>query len=240
MRRVFAALVGMLLVSPAFAQDADRPMVGPQDNWVYRHTLENKAGWHQTRTEMTVVRAGSSGILIASKDVGAPSAPTEMLVGTDWSRLRNVNGKEVVVARPFSFPLAMGKSWDVDYTELNPNRQHSSERFASKYLVVGFEDVTVPAGTFRAIKIEADGHWTAEIAPAASAVSATRLDQQGATAVVQTTKTSAQSATGRIYKAYWYVPEVKRYVKAVEEYFAANGVRNERYTDELEAYKVAN
>ena len=32
--------------------------------------------------------------------------------------------------------------------------------------------------------------------------------------------------------------EVKRYVKAVEEYFGANGVRNERYTLELDSFQV--
>jgi hypothetical protein len=35
------------------------------------------------------------------------------------------------------------------------------------------------------------------------------------------------------------VPKVKRWVKSVEEYYGANGVRNERYTSELETYKVA-
>jgi hypothetical protein len=43
--------------------------------------------------------------------------------------------------------------------------------------------------------------------------------------------------TGRTYKAFWYVPEIGRWVKSVEEYYGSNGVRNERYTAELESYK---
>ena len=44
-------------------------------------------------------------------------------------------------------------------------------------------------------------------------------------------------ATGRTYKAFWYVPEVGRWVKSVEEYYSSNGVRNERYTTEVESFK---
>jgi hypothetical protein len=35
------------------------------------------------------------------------------------------------------------------------------------------------------------------------------------------------------------VPEVKRWVKSVEEYYGSGGVRNERYTGELESFKLA-
>jgi hypothetical protein len=44
--------------------------------------------------------------------------------------------------------------------------------------------------------------------------------------------------SGRTYKAFWYVPEVRRWVKSVEEYYGSGGVRNERYTAELESFKL--
>ena len=56
---------------------------------------------------------------------------------------------------------------------------------------------------------------------------------------MQSRKVTPQSATGRLYKAFWYVPEINRFVKSVEEYYSAGGVRNERYTDELDSYKIA-
>ena len=46
-------------------------------------------------------------------------------------------------------------------------------------------------------------------------------------------------ASGRTYMAIWYVPEVKRWVKSMEEYYTPGGVRNERYVSELERFEVA-
>jgi hypothetical protein len=57
---------------------------------------------------------------------------------------------------------------------------------------------------------------------------------------MQSGKTLPTTVSGRTYKAFWYVPDVKRWVKSDEEYYNANNVRTERYADELEAYKVGN
>jgi len=70
-------------------------------------------------------------------------------------------------------------------------------------------------------------------------VQGAQVMQGGATMVTQMQKTTAEPATGRTYKAFWYVPEVKRWVKSVEEYYGSNGVRNERYTGELQSYKLS-
>ena len=51
--------------------------------------------------------------------------------------------------------------------------------------------------------------------------------------------TTDRTVAGRTYKAFWYVPEVRRWVKSVEEYYGSGGVRNERYTDELESFQLA-
>ncbi len=109
-----------------------------------------------------------------------------------------------------------------------------------KYRVVGWEDIEVPAGKFKALKIEADGSWTGEIAPKTAATIATQAGEQGVSAVTQTVKVTAETVTGRLYRAIWYAPEVKREVKSVEENYDTNGVRSARFTNELESYKVAN
>ena len=166
--------------------------------------------------------------------------PSEQLAGPDWSRRRSVNGAETVVNEPLSFPLSIGKSWQIEYTEAHPNRVHSSEHFRTPYKVIGWEDVTVPAGTFHALKIEAEGQWSAIMAPAVTNVSGARVDAQGATTVMQSSRAGGATFSGRTYKAFWYVPSVKRWVKSVEEYYDTNERRTERYTDELESYKVAN
>ena len=54
-----------------------------------------------------------------------------------------------------------------------------------------------------------------------------------------TRRASPVVATGRLYKAFWYVPEIGRWVKSDEEYYGSNGVRTQRFTSELESFKHA-
>ena len=49
------------------------------------------------------------------------------------------------------FPLSVGKKWDLDYTAVIAGR---STPIKSKAEVTKLEDVTTPAGSFRAFKIE--------------------------------------------------------------------------------------
>ncbi len=220
-------------------EPAAAPKLQPNDTWTYQDTVEKRVGgWHQTHVETTLVRAGPKIIVVTSKQVGSTMPPLERMAGADWSRSRSVNGLQTIVNPPLSFPLADGKSWTVDYMEADPNRLHSSEHIKVTYTVAGAEDVTVPAGTFRAIKIEADGEWTAAMAAAQSNLSGTRTDATGATMVTQTNRVKPATFSGRLYKAFWYVPSVKKWAKSVEEYFDANGARNERVLEELESYKV--
>ena len=223
------------------APDVVQPVLKPQDHWTYRTTVERRPDvWRQTHTDSAVLRNSGSDVLIRTQEVGSPNPPREQLMGSDWSRFRSVDGRETVVNRPFAFPLKPGKTWDLQYTDDRPgNTAHKSEKYDTHYRVVGWEDIEVPAGTFHALKVEADGTWIAEVAPKVSAVVATQASAQGTTATAQTLKVTAETVTGRIYKAFWYVPEVKRPVKSVEEYFDTNGARNERFTDELESYQPA-
>ncbi|MGH8337302.1 MAG: hypothetical protein ACRETL_10900, partial [Gammaproteobacteria bacterium] len=219
---------------------AVRPVLKANDTWTFRATIENKSGWHQTREEQTVVRSSDVGILLSTREAGSNATPRELLVGPDWTRVRSVNGKQTVVARPLVFPMATGLTWRHEFTELSPNREHTKETWQTVYKVVGPAEVTVPAGTFKAFLIEGDGTWNAELSPALASSAGSRVDAQGSTVVLQTTKIGSQVASGRVYKAYWYVQAVKKYVKSVEEFYGSNGTRNERFTWELESYKVAN
>ncbi len=80
---------------------------------------------------------------------------------TDWSRSRDINGKETVVNKPLSFPWAAGKTCEVQYTEQHPNKMHRFEQWNNKFTVVGFETIEVPAGKFKAIKVDEEGRWMA-------------------------------------------------------------------------------
>jgi len=239
-KRFFALLVFLPIPLLAAAQSAGSPSIKSGDEWTYQDTVESgAAGWKQTRDTVTVVRTTSSSIYYTVQASGAPTAPREVVVGPDWSRIRNVDGKETTVNRPLAFPLAEGKSWNVAYTEHNPNKIHTLEQWDNHFKVVGYETVEVPAGKFNAIKIEAEGQWVAEMAPANSVVQMANVTNGGTSMVTQTHRTTPVQTSGRLYKAFWYVPEVGRWVKSVEEYYSSADVRNQRFSSELESFKLS-
>ena len=233
----------MLLISLAastlvHAESISAPKLSPGDTWTYVDTIETApSGWHQTHDEIVVLRTTSDHIYFEARQAGTTQAANEMIAGADWSRSRNVNGTETTVNQPSSFPLSVGKTWEVKYTEAHPNVRHASESFDNRFKVVGPESVEVPAGKFDAIKVEAEGEWTAETAPMQSATGGTIANQAGTTVVMQTRRAVPVTATGRLYKAFWYVPETGRWVKSVEEYYGSNGIRTLRFSSGLESFK---
>jgi single-stranded DNA-binding protein len=233
------AVFGTHLPAAAQAQTIGAPKFVVGDTWTDEYTVERGANQQQTRLQLTVVRASAGSIELSNKVPGSAAPASQTQVGEDWSRVRNVNGHQTIVNRPLSFPLIIGKTWLVEYTENNPNPQHSSAHYRTPYKVTGWEDVTVPAGTFHALKIEVEGEWSAVAAPAPAAASGSQVNSQGSTTMAQKTTTAASTAGGRTYKAFWYVPEVKRWVKAVEEYYGADGAMTSRYGDQLVSYKLA-
>jgi hypothetical protein len=238
-----AACALTVFTTASFAQTAPAPTLQPDDTWTYRRTTETTQNnvWRQIHFEGSIVRNSGSTVLIRNREVDSPNPPREILINSDWSTFRSLAGKETVVHRPYAFPLTLGKTWDLEFTDDHPNnKNHKSETRKLKYRVVDWEDIEVPAGKFKALKIEADGVWTGEIAPKVVANVTTQAGEQGTTAAAQTTKVTAETVTGRLYQAYWYVPEVKREVKSVEENYDTSGVRSARFTNELESFKVGN
>ncbi|HLW23456.1 MAG TPA: hypothetical protein VKT22_03725 [Steroidobacteraceae bacterium] len=240
MKGTVIALLSILGGAAAWAQNVNAPAIKAGDTWTYRETTEKGvSGWNQSRDEVTISRVTASSIYYMLKPAGSTQPPRESISGLDWSRARDVNGKETIVNRPLYFPLTVGKSWQIEYTEQHPTKTHKSEQWNHKYTVVGFETVEVPAGQFNAVKVESEGHWTAELEPMQTVVQGAQSTADSTSMVTQAQRTRSEPVTGRTYKAFWYSPEVKRWVKAVEEYYSAGGVRNERYTQELESYKVS-
>jgi hypothetical protein len=233
----------MLLIAAAAHGAASPPVSAPPiktgDSWTYKNTTEKgPSGWSQSRDETTVERITSSAVYYTVKTIESTQPPKELYSALDWSRIRDIEGKETVVNKPLSFPLTPGKSWEVRYTEPHPNKQFRSEEWVHQYTVVGYEPVEVPAGKFNALKIEAEGRWTAELEPSQSVVQGAQSNAAGVTMTTQTQKTGERTVSGRTYKAFWYAPEVRRWVKSVEEYYGSGGVRNERYTGELESFAL--
>jgi hypothetical protein len=224
----------------ASAQSVSAPALKEGDTWTYVNTLENgPTGWRQTHDALTVQRVTDSHLYISSKPVGAATNGNEMIVGTDWSRAREFDGSEVVVNRPLAFPLSSGKSWNIEYTQPHPNPKVSSATLTIRYKVIGFEDIAVPAGKFHALKIEAEGEWRAQMTASNTVVQTAQTQPGNTTMVTQARNVTPQTAAGHLYKAFWYAPEVGRWVKSVEESYGSNGTRSERATTELESYQRA-
>ena len=96
----------------------------------------------------------------------------------------------------------------------------------------------VIAGTFHALRIEAEGEWSAVPASAVAAATGAGVGAPGASTASQPGGTAA-TVIGRTRKTFWYVPEVKRWAKMVEEYYDPDGVRYERAAEELERFQTS-
>lgn len=233
-----AALAGATL---AWAQEAPAPTLHAGDRWVYQVKMENPANGASTRRwEGTIQRVGAGSMVVALKAVDSNMPARETVVQDDWSLRRSLNGRTSTVDKLFDFPLRVDKTWATDVTQDRPNPQLKSLHNKMDYKVLGWEDVTVPAGTFHALKIEAAGEWSKEYEPtAAMAGGVVQSGPAGSTAIAQTRASAVpMPQAGRFYRAIWYAPEAKREVRSVFEDIDAAGTVISRKTDELESYQV--
>ena len=232
-----ALAFALLSALPAAAEELDQPKFAEGDVWLYATLRKTKDVVKEGSVEISFTRAQGERMMIAAKEPGSTRPPVERLTPIDWSRVRSVNGVETAVNQPLSFPLALGKSWRVDYTEADPSPQFSSEHDEITYKVVDWETVKTPAGEFKALRIEGSGTWTSEIPERVFDNSAIAKTSPNA-AVTSTGKTvvADKKVTGRIYRMYDYVPSVKRWVKLLEESYGASGEVTFSYSEELKDF----
>ena len=242
MRLRLPVLVGALVTGTVVhAQEVPLPQLLEGDKWVYNVKIEQPPqGSTSRKWESSVVRASSSSVVIARKPADSNLPAQESAMAPDWSRSASVNGKSTTTVKNFDFPLQVGKKWEVAFTEEKPNDKLKLVKRTFLYKVIGWEEVKVTAGTFKALKIEADGEWYNEFLPT-DIVAGSRIEAgaSGSSVTVQSRNpTTPGPATGKYYKAIWYAPEVKREVKSVEETFSSGGSLSNRTTAELDSYQM--
>jgi len=212
-RRLMHTVAGVWLAAflplsfPAVAADESSPVAKPEvkegDRWTYRRTnhLLNRVVF--TRQDR-VVSTGPDEILVVSRQ-GANES--DAFFTSQWGSI--VIGGTTFIPRAefFKFPLAVGAAYNTEYETANKgSRARSRFEFAVK--VVGWEDVEVPAGKFRALKLEANGNYV-------------RIDP-------------GARFGGMARFRFWYVPEIKRWAKTTyEEGSRGLGYPDTSYTDEL-------
>ncbi len=183
------ALLALLLsaVPSLSAGQSDAPVRKPEirvgDSWTYRSTNMIAPGTQENETRVSF--ANDKVILMVStnrsdgKEMDSSSTP-------EWNYLTAQSG---LMFRPhsglFRFPLHVGDKHEVKYELLRPRVNTVESSTTGSVSVVGWETVEVPAGKFRAIKVELD----TMVRP---------LDGS---------RPFPRQVT------FWYVPEVRRWVK---------------------------
>jgi hypothetical protein len=109
------------------------------------------------------------------------------------------------------FPLYVGKAYSVDYVVTFGKNRELRSRHQRTAKVLGWEEVAVPAGKFRALKVEIEGTW-------ASLESASRH--------------------GFAKDTIWWVPAIKRWAKRTYEDRSYSGQVGSRTGEELMDYSV--
>jgi hypothetical protein len=211
--RLLVAAAGLLLAFPVVcAAQGDvpvaRPAVKQGDRWIYRRTdnrTNKSAGTREERVTFANDATIHTVVVLFGKD-----QETDATYTSSWNNVSSFDGGVFSPdAGTLRFPLRAGDTYKADFENRRPRRGafHVTHQRTAK--VVGWEAVAVPAGKFRALKVEVEGGFK-------------RLDT---------------GLTGTTRLVLWYVPEVKRWVKAAYEDSFRRGP-DSWYVDELIDYKV--
>lgn len=190
-------------------QCIQKPDVKIGDRWVYKVT-NNFNDEEMSRFEQKITDVGEDKIKL---DQATISSTSEASVGrvqkrqadrSTWTfpNSRIFEGRYVFLA----FPLEVGKTWKNEY-KINRS-DGGTTSYNSPVTVEGWEDVQVPAGKFKAIKIVHSGFYSAQ-----------KINS---------------SWTGSTAETFWYAPEVKKFVKS--EFIDTPG--GNRVRTELVEYEV--
>lgn len=192
---------------------ADQPVAKPHvkvnDSWSYR-SIDLKSGATLARFDVRVTFAEGDVIVIEQLAAGARQDQDGHYT-SEWNARALPSGYVYKDTwKIFKFPLQPGQKFESTYEHLAIRGKPTGHRFrvSGAVEVLGWEEVRVPAGEFRAMRIEFNGR-------------SKRLD-------------TGQEFWVR--HQFWYVPSVKRWVKYATEggVLAIDFSR----ADELTAYRV--
>lgn len=146
-----AALVGVAL--PVAAQVA-APALKAGDTWTYRG-VDNYSKQVTGTWTREVAAAAPGGIRVVTRDGGEATealfrAPGEMSSGVLGDRARGTMEPALQVT---PFPLAEGKAWTQKVVRTDPATGERREMLVTGR-VRGWETIKVPAGEFKALKVE--------------------------------------------------------------------------------------
>jgi hypothetical protein len=152
--------------------------VGDQWSYTRRATMTGLVD-NQARGRITAVTG--QGYQVAEE--WQSGGPVNAVFDTNLNPVRIGNVDFQPAFPRFSFPLAVGKTWQSEIVKRElPVQRYSTVRESVKGAVIGWERVTVPAGTFTALRIEVSTAWQ---------------------------DLGESSVRGTSQETVWYVPEVR-------------------------------
>jgi hypothetical protein len=240
-----AGVVPVAALAPAAALAADpalvpAPDLKPGDLWLFDRAVERgTSGVSDKRLDLRIERVGADNLVVGMKVDGSPNDYEARVMGPDWSQRRLIDGVQVTIGKPMSFPLAVGKTWTIDWVDQTRHGPQTSARHHETYKVVGWERVTTPAGTFRALRIESEDRVTGHFMGASEAIGGSLATGEGATSVGHVGRSGPHLAYGQVLSSFDYVPEVKYWVKTERDEFDGEGVRVLSSKDQLITFKPA-
>lgn len=175
-------------------QDPERvlgPWIEPGDRWTYRGTNVLGPGTDEYEVQVATVGAEQIQAVCTRKRDGKEF---DAIATIEWNYSSSCNGR---IFRPnsgyFQFPLRIGKTYPFKFElviarEFGGGKSGDFQRVEGTVKVLGWEDVYVPAGRFRTLKVEAEHIFR-----------------------------SSGGAESRRTVTYWYSPEVRRWVKFLSE-----------------------
>ena len=185
------AVLALFLTLPALcAAQADAPVAKPDvrvgDRWVYRHTdrrMKPPTAIFEIRVSFVDARA-----IHAVVEPQGGKRESDATWTRDWNNVVAVDeGVFEIEKAMLQFPFTPGQQYQAAWDIRRPRAGAFHVRHERTVKVVGWEEVEVPAGKFRALKILAEGTYR-------------RIDKP---------------FSDKARNTYWYVPQVKRWVKTV-------------------------
>ena len=185
-RTLLALLLAAIPILSVGQSDARivKPEIRVGHSWTYRSTNVLGPGVqdHETRVSF----ADDKVILVVSTRK-SDGKEFDSSWTSDWNAVTSHSGR---MYRPHSgfyqFPLRVGDKYSIKFEFLRPRGNNVIEISTGTATVVGWETVEVPAGKFRAMKVEMKG----------------------------TFQPFDGSRDYPVHSAQWYVPDVRRWVKS--------------------------
>ena len=182
-------LVALLLVAfpllSAGQSDAriPRPEIRVGDSWTYRSTNILEPGTHEHETRVSFA---DDKVILAVSTRKSDGKEFDSAWTSEWNAVTSYTG---LLYRPrtgaLRFPMHVGDKYSFKFEVLPVRAAKAHNNVAGTAAVVGWETVEVPAGKFRAMRVDVE-------------------------AIYQRTDGSGSSP---MQGSLWYVPEVRRWVK---------------------------